>query len=188
MAFDERFLVSRINQSAEAVVSLLAQVPLIARIAGALRTCLEGGGTIYTCGNGGSAAEALHLAEEFVGKYAAERPPLRAVCLNADPTSLTCIANDFGFEEVFARPVRALVSERDVLVGYTTSGNSPNVRLAMEAARAKGATTIAMLGKGGGACKGLADHALIVDHADTAMIQQAHQVVTHLLLEAFEPR
>jgi D-sedoheptulose 7-phosphate isomerase len=175
--------------SAAAVGGLAALVPEIHGAAAALADALAAGGTVYTCGNGGSAAEALHLAEELVGNYkATERGPRRAVCLNADATALTCIANDFGFDRVFARQVEALVGAGDVLVVLSTSGNSANVNAALDAARANGATTVGLLGRGGGAALPRCDHAVVVPGDDSAHVQEAHLVIVHLFCEAIEPR
>ena len=152
----------------------------------AMRSVLARGGLLATCGNGGSAAEALHLAEELVGRYRSSRRPLRAVCLAADPTALTCIANDFGFDQIFARQVDALLGPGDALLVFSTSGRSPNVVQALEVARRRGAGTFGLLGGEGGACRPLCDHALVVPLSDSAFVQEAHQVVMHLCCEAVE--
>jgi D-sedoheptulose 7-phosphate isomerase len=177
----------RLEGSKAAIASIEGQMEVIAGAARAIVDRLQDGGMLYTCGNGGSAAEAMHLAEELIGRYGGrDRPPQRAVCLNADATALTCIANDFGFEEVFARQCVALLTERDALVVMTTSGKSENIIRALEAARGKGALTIGLLGKGGGRCLPLCDHAIVVDGQDSAHIQEAHLVIVHLFCEAIE--
>lgn len=186
MTFDQAFITRKINQSAAVIQDLVSQSQAIETLGDRVRNCFASGGTVYTCGNGGSAAEAMHLAEELIGKYNQSRAPLPAICLNADPTALTCIANDFGFDEVFARQVEALVKPEDILVIFSTSGQSTNIVRALEVARAKGATTLGLLGKGGGPCAPLCDEALIVDSQHTEHIQEAHQVVLHLILEAVE--
>lgn len=186
MPLDRSSISSTISRAGAVVASLDAQSDLIHAIIERLRACFASGGTLYTCGNGGSAAEALHLSEELIGKFDQPREPLPAVCLNADPTALTCIANDYGFDEVFARQVRALAGERDVVLVFSTSGNSPNLVRALEAAMDRGAATIGLLGKGGGPCAPLCDLALIVDAQETQHIQEAHQVVLHLLLGGVE--
>lgn len=145
------------------------------------------GGTVVTCGNGGSAAEALHLAEELVGRYRTNRPPIAATCLNADPTALTCIANDFGFDEIFRRPCEALLGPGDALVVFTTSGRSRNLVAALETARARGAATIGFLGGDGGAALPLCDASIVVPGPDSAAIQEVHQVLMHAVCEQFEP-
>jgi D-sedoheptulose 7-phosphate isomerase len=180
-------LLSRLVADAvQTLQSLPAQEPAFERIAQAAIETLKSGGKILTCGNGGSAADALHLAEELVGRYKSNRRSLPAVCLNADPTLLTCIANDFGFDEVFARQVEGLGGENDLLVCFTTSGNSTNILRAQDAAKRIGVTTVALLGKGGGQSRGKADLELIVNSADTARIQEAHTLILHALLERIE--
>jgi D-sedoheptulose 7-phosphate isomerase len=186
MAFDSDHVRARLRTSAQTLDALGALADGIADAANALARASAAGGIIYTCGNGGSAAQALHLSEELVGKYKSPRPPIGAVCLNADPTALTCIANDFGFDQVFARQAQALVREGDALVVLSTSGASPNVRLALGAARERGALTLALLGRDGGACKDLADYAIVVPADASETIQEAHQVLVHLLVEGVE--
>jgi len=186
MAFDRAFIQSRIARSASVIAGLSEAAPLIERIGTAVRDALLDGKSVYTCGNGGSAAEALHLAEELIGRYSIDRRPWPGVCLNADPTAITCIANDFGFDAVYERQINALGRMGDVLVAFSTSGKSPNIVRALEAARSKSVITIGLLGKGGGPCARLCDHALIVDSDHTEAIQEAHQVVVHLILEAVE--
>ncbi|MCB9839108.1 MAG: SIS domain-containing protein [Phycisphaeraceae bacterium] len=186
MPFDTDAIRQRIEASAKTIASLREQAEIIHRAGATIAGTLRAGGKVMTCGNGGSAAEALHLAEEMIGRYRDERPPLAAVCLNADPTALTCIGNDFGFDAIYARQVRGLGRSGDTLVVFSTSGKSPNVRLALEAAKSLGIKTIGLLGKGGGACLGLCDVPIVVDSDDTAAIQESHQVVLHLLLEAVE--
>ncbi len=181
-------ITDRIAGSVAAIEGLRGHAQRIAEIATAVATSLESGGTLYTAGNGGSAAQALHLAEELTGRYRADRPPLAAVCLAADAAALTCIANDFGFEEVFARQCTALLKKRDVLLVLSTSGDSPNVVRALEVARVRRAVTIGLLGRSGGRSAALCDHCLIVDSTDAAHIQEAHQVVVHLICEIVERR
>jgi D-sedoheptulose 7-phosphate isomerase len=178
----------RLQGSVAAIAGLQStdQLQRIITIAEALRDRLSGGGTIYTCGNGGSAAEALHLAEELIGRYRSNRPPLRALCLNADPTAMTCIANDFGFDQVFARPCRALLTERDALVVFSTSGMSENLAQVLQTAKTRKAVTVGLLGRDGGRCAAMCDHTVIIASEDSAHIQEAHQVALHLLCEAFE--
>lgn len=175
-----------IQAACETFHSLQAQQPIFDQLAAAAITTLRGGGKILTCGNGGSAADALHLAEELVGRFARDRQPLPAVALNGDPTLLTCIGNDYGFEQIFARQVLALAEPRDLLVVFSTSGNSANIVQALQAARQKGCRTAALLGKTGGAARGLADIEWIVAGTDTARIQEAHTLILHSLLEAIE--
>ena len=177
---------SRIDGSVQAVSSLRDLTDDIHAIHDVILRRLNAGATLFTCGNGGSAAQALHLAEELIGRYRENRPAVRAVCLNADPTAVTCIANDFGFENVFARQCEALVQDGDVLVALSTSGNSENMVRALQTATQRGATTIGLLGRDGGACRDLCDFALVVPAEDSAHIQEAHQVAIHLICEAVE--
>jgi D-sedoheptulose 7-phosphate isomerase len=180
-------ILGRIGGATAAIQSLGDHADALASVCEAVVNALAEGKTIYTCGNGGSAAEAMHLTEELIGFYRArQRPAQKAICLNGDPTALTCIANDVGFEHIFARQVEALLNAGDVLIALTTSGNSANIVNALHAARARGATTIGLLGRGGGACAELCDKAIIIDDEDTAHIQEAHLVIVHLVCEAVE--
>jgi D-sedoheptulose 7-phosphate isomerase len=145
----------------------------------AMTGTLRRGGRLLFCGNGGSASDSLHLAAEFNGRLAAEREPLAALALNADTATLTAVANDYGYEQVFARPLRALSRPGDCLVVLSTSGRSPNVLRALEAARVSGVATVALLGRDGGPARALADIAVVVPHADSARIQEAHIFIGH---------
>jgi D-sedoheptulose 7-phosphate isomerase len=165
---------------------LVSQSDQFERIAGAIVQALRAGGKILTCGNGGSAADALHLAEELVGRFKRNRRSLPAICLNADATVLTCIANDFGYEEIFARQVEALAGKDDVLVCFTTSGNSSNILRALETAQNREVKSVALLGRDGGKAKGRATWELIVPSTDTARIQEAHTLLLHAILERVE--
>lgn len=160
--------------------------PAVEAAGEAILAALIAGNKLMTCGNGGSAADALHLAEELVGRYSRERRALAGLCLNADPTAITCICNDYGYEHVFSRGVEALGKPGDVLVGFTTSGNSPNVIRAFEAAKKIGVTTILLSGKDGGKAKGSCDHEIIVPSNNTARIQEVHTIVLHQWLEAID--
>jgi D-sedoheptulose 7-phosphate isomerase len=163
-----------------------AAVEIVAAMARVVIDALQAGGKILTAGNGGSAADALHMAEEFVGRYAKDRVSLPAVALCADATALTCIGNDYGFDALFARQVEGLGRAGDVLVIFTTSGNSKNLLLAMEVAKKKGMRTIAFLGKEGGACRGKADLEWIVPSAVTARVQELHTWALHGILECVD--
>ncbi len=186
MPFDQSFIRARLERSARVISDLAAQADRIESVARFIAETLRNDGTLYTCGNGGSAAEALHLAEELIGRYKRDRAPKRAVCLNADPTALTCIANDFGYDHVFARQAQALCRPGDALVAFSTSGNSPNIVEALNAARHNKCTTIGLLGKSGGPALAHCDHSIVVNSNDTESIQEAHQVILHLILEAVE--
>ena len=175
-----------IRRSAALIDALAGQVAVIERMAGAVVAALRAGGKVLTCGYGGSAADALHLAEELTGRFDADRPALPAIALVADPTLLTCIANDYGFDRLFSRQIEAHGRAGDVLVIFSTSGRSPGLARALEAARQRDLTVVALLGKGGGRLAGRADMELVIDSDETARIQEAHGVVLHLLLEQVE--
>ncbi|MCL2660356.1 MAG: SIS domain-containing protein [Acidobacteriaceae bacterium] len=147
---------------------------------------LRGGNKLLVCGNGGSAAEAQHLVGELMGRYMLDRVPLPAVALMVDSALVTCIGNDYSFDDVFARQVRGLGEAGDVLVTFSTSGNSPNILEALSVAREKGIESIAFLGRDGGTARGLCGHALVVPHANTARIQEAHQFLMHSLMDRIE--
>ncbi len=152
----------------------------------AIVNCLKDGGKLLTCGNGGSAADALHLSEELVGKYKQERRGLPAVCLNADVTALTCIGNDYGYDRIFSRQVEALGKKGDILVGFSTSGNSPNVLAAFAAAQNAGMATILLSGKDGGNSRGICTIEIIVPSFTTARIQEVHTLILHQWLEVID--
>lgn len=160
----------------------------IAAMATRYEAALRRGGTLFFAGNGGSAADAQHLATEYVVRYQTQRPALRAIALTTDTSLLTAAANDLGFDEVFARQVEALARPGDVLILHSTSGESPNVIRAAQAARARGVEVIALLGRTGGDLKDLADVALVVPSDDTARIQELHLVVQHLICAWVEER
>lgn len=154
----------------------------------ALFQAFQLGNKILTCGNGGSAAEAAHLAEEFTGRFWRERKSLPGICLATDGTVLTCIINDYGQDEMFARQVSSLGMPGDVFVGFSTSGNSKNVLKALEVAKERGLITAGLLGKGGGAMRGLCDYEFIVASDSTMRIQECHIFLVHMLCEAVERR
>lgn len=174
---------------AELVDVLSSSVALenkITKAGDAIIESLLKGGKLLTCGNGGSAADALHLAEELVGRYKVERRALPAICLNADVTALTCIGNDYGYDCIFSRQVEALANPKDVLVGFSTSGNSSNIISGFQKAHQLGVNTIFLGGKGGGAMIGLCNHEIIVPSNTTARIQEIHTLILHQWLEAID--
>jgi D-sedoheptulose 7-phosphate isomerase len=147
---------------------------------------LRGGGRVLAFGNGGSAADAQHLAAELVGRFLAERPGLAAIALGSDPSTVTSISNDYGYEQVFRRQVEAHGRAGDVALGITTSGRSKNVLAALDLAREKGLRTIALTGAGGAALAGRVDHLLDVPETDTARVQEVHGMVVHLLCQVVD--
>jgi len=161
-------------------------LPIVEAAGAEIRRAVLAGHKLLTAGNGGSAADALHLAEELVGRFDRDRPSLPAIALCADPTLLTCIGNDYGFDRVFSRQVEGLGRPGDVLVVFTTSGKSPNILLALEAAKQRGLRTIAVLGKDGGPARGRADYEIIVPSQVTARIQEVHTFVLHSWLTLLE--
>ena len=164
------------------------QADAIAAIAARYEQTLRAGGALYFAGNGGSAADAQHIAAEYVVRYRHHRKALPALALTTDTSVLTACGNDLGFDEVFARQVEALTKPEDLLVLHSTSGESPNVVRAAQAAKARGVPIVAFLGKGGGQVKDLADIVLIVPSDDTARIQELHLAIEHVICEIVEDR
>lgn len=144
------------------------------------------GGTIYWCGNGGSAADSQHLAAELVGRFKGERCALRSLALSTDSSVLTCIANDYTFNSVFSRQIEALGRVGDLLVVISTSGNSPNIINVLEVAKRLGLHTVGLLGKHGGKAKSLSDFSIVVPSSSTARIQEAHILIGHCFCDLIE--
>jgi D-sedoheptulose 7-phosphate isomerase len=178
----------RIFTEHDAVVreSAVALPPVLDKMASLLRESLESGGKALACGNGGSAATAQHFVAELVGRFRIERRALPAVALSADTMILTALANDYGYERVFARQVEALAAAGDVLMAFSTSGNSPNVIEAARTARAVGCKVLAFTGKEGGSLAALADAIVKVPSKDVARIQEVHDLCIHALAESIE--
>jgi D-sedoheptulose 7-phosphate isomerase len=158
----------------------------IAQAAEMLVKTIEKGHKVLLFGNGGSAADAQHIAAEFTGRYTKERKALPAIALTTDTSALTAIANDYGYQRVFARQVEALAQPGDLLLGITTSGNSPNVLLALQAGQIIGCKSIALTGRGGGKASDYADLNLIVPSDVTARIQEVHILIGHILCQALD--
>ena len=174
-----------LKETAAAHERMTARADVVVAAAQAITGALKAGGTVWAFGNGGSAADAQHFVAELVGRYKKDRKGLRAVALTTDTSVLTAVGNDYGFDRVFARQVEALVRPGDVAMGISTSGNSPNVLRALEAARQNGAVTIALTGRGGAAGT-LAGCHIAVDEEDTARIQEVHATVLHVICELVE--
>lgn len=151
-----------------------------------LARVLGDGGKLMFCGNGGSAADSQHLASELTGRFIKDRRPLAGIALSTDSSALTCIGNDYAFEQVFARQLQALGRPGDALIAISTSGNSANVLRAVEAAKALGIFSLGLLGRDGGRLAGLCDASIIVPHAVTARIQEAHILIGHTLCGLIE--
>ncbi len=158
----------------------------IERAAQMVRETVRGGGTLFFCGNGGSAADAQHLATEYVVRYQRNRRAYPAVALTTDTSLLTAAGNDLGFEEVFARQVEALAKPGDLLIIHSTSGSSPNVLRAAEAARAKGVPVLAFTARDGGALRRLADHSVVIPTDRTDRAQELHLCIEHAICELVE--
>lgn len=179
-------LSQRLKDSVAAISGISDDLPLLATIACHLFACLRDGGTLYFCGNGRSAADAQHIAAEFVGRFLLERRPLAAVALPCNSSIITAIGNDYSFDEVFSRQVRALARAGDCVIGISTSGTSRNVLRALEAARDIGASTIGFTGLSGDALATLSDHCFRSRSTATPRIQEAHIVAWHLVCEMVE--
>lgn len=183
----EALLSSKISTLAALLSSLLNQhEEVFNQSAVVFAKALEQGKTIFWCGNGGSAAESSHLAVELIGRFKNNRRPLPSISLNSDTSAITCIANDFGFDEIFARQLEGLAKEGDVLVVLSTSGKSENILRALRKAKELGITSIALLGKGGGAAANLANHTIIIESSETARIQELHLLIGHTFCEFAE--
>lgn len=183
----ENIVRKRFKESAEVKTRFLKEsLPLLLEVIKVISHCFEGGNKLFFFGNGGSAADAQHLAAEFVNRYIMDRPPLPAIALTTDASILTSISNDFSFNEVFAKQLKALGKEGDMAIGISTSGTSPNIVRAFEVAKEMGMKTIALTGNEGGALIKVADHALIVPSSSTPRIQEAHILIGHLLCELVE--
>jgi len=169
----------------DALANDRASIEWIDHIATLLAERFAAGRKVLICGNGGSACDAMHFAEELTGRFKDDRPALPAIAC-ADAGHITCTANDYGFDQVFARWVEALGSKGDVLIVLSTSGNSPNLHQAVKAAEAKGLQTVALLGRGGGKLEGLCEHELVVPGQTSDRIQELHMLILHALVEGVE--
>lgn len=182
-------LKKNLNASILAKQRLLADTASLSLFARAVETVTDRykqGGRLYIAGNGGSAADAQHLAAEFVCKMNRDRPPLPACALTVDSSILTAIGNDLGFEQVFARQLKGLATKKDVFLGITTSGQSPNILRALEQCRAMGIPGMVFCGRDGGAAKALSDICIVAPGQTTSAIQEVHIVLAHTLAECVE--
>jgi D-sedoheptulose 7-phosphate isomerase len=160
--------------------------PLLVEVGHRMAECLRSGGKVLTFGNGGSAADAQHLSGELVGRFLKDRPALAAVALTTDPSIITAVGNDMGYDAVFRRQVEALGRPGDVAVGISTSGRSPNVVEALRVARERGLLTVGMTGGGGGRLGGLVHYLIDVPHHETPRIQEVHGMIVHVLCQIIE--
>jgi len=178
----EGYLQQSLQQTADLLPRVRELTPVVKQIADAFIKTWDTGGKVLFGGNGGSAADAMHFAEEFVVRYCRDRRPLAAIAL-LDTTVVTCAGNDLGYDRIFSRQVEALARPGDVFVGLSTSGNSTNIRMAFESAKRMGVTTIGFLGKDGGVCRTLSDIPLVIPSPVTARVQEMHKLIFHSLCD-----
>lgn len=179
----------RVQESIACQVALLNSETVLEQIvlaAQSVTECIKTGGTLFTCGNGGSAADAIHIAGELVGRFQKERRAYSAISLNTDIAIITSISNDYGYEYVFSRQVEALMKPKDVLLGISTSGNSVNIIRAFEKSKIIGGVNVLLSGNDGGKLKNLADYSIIVSDQTTARIQECHVCLYHVMCELIE--
>ncbi len=183
----ENLIQKRFKESSEVKARFLKEnLPKLIEFVKLVASAFEAGNKIFFFGNGGSAADAQHLAAEFVNRYVMDRPPLPAIALTTDTSILTSVSNDISFNEIFAKQLKALGREGDVAIGISTSGNSPNLTRAFEVAKEIGMKTVALTGNDGGALAKIADLSLVVSSTSTPRIQEAHILIGHILCEMVE--
>ena len=183
----DNIILKRFKESADVKTRFLKEnLPKLLEVIKLISHAFEAGNKLFFFGNGGSAADAQHLAAEFVNRYIMDRPPLPAVALTTDTSILTSISNDIAFAEIFAKQLRALGKEGDVTIGISTSGNSSNVLKAFEVAKEMGMKTVALTGNDGGGLAKMADFSLVVSSSSTPRIQEAHILIGHILCEMVE--
>jgi len=176
----------QIAEHVRVVQAAAAQVTQLEQIADKIIARFEAGGKLYVLGNGGSAADAQHIAAELVGRFKVDRKALPAIALTTDTSVLTAVVNDLGGDACFSRQVQALVTDSDIVWALSVSGTSPNVIAALEAAKAIGATIIGFSGKSGGRLKGYSELCFLADHSDSDRVQEAHQLAYHLICDHIE--
>ena len=177
-----------LREAQQTINAFLADPEQIARcekFSEILTSTFKSGGKLFVCGNGGSHCDAMHFAEEFTGRYRKDRAPLGALALGNAP-HVTCVGNDYGFNEIFSRELGGMGRKGDLLVGLSTSGNSENVIRAFTTAREMGIRTVALLGRDGGKLKGLADHAIVIPATTSDRIQEMHIKIIHTVIESVE--
>ena len=170
----------------QAIVSGQTLMQTVGKIADAITACYRNGGKVLFCGNGGSAADAQHLAAELSGRFYFDRPPLDAEALHVNSSYVTAVANDYSYNEIYSRYVNGVGKKGDVLIGISTSGNSENILRALKVAKNKGMVTVAMTGESGGKMKNLVDFLLNVPSTDTPRIQEAHIMLGHIFCQIVE--
>jgi D-sedoheptulose 7-phosphate isomerase len=183
---DHSQLSTKIDAASDTISALNSQLEAISGICDVVVNALQEGHKLMTAGNGGSAAEAMHMSEELIGRFRNDRPSLPAIALTADSTVLTCIGNDYGYAQIFGRQIEGLGQAGDVLVLFSTSGNGDSLMNAARAARQKQVICVGLLGRDGGALAPECDYSIVVPGSATERIQEAHQVLLHLVLDAVE--
>lgn len=180
----KHYISAQINEAQQVMSAMLADVSLISIVQAAANACItsfQQGGKILLAGNGGSAADAQHIAGEFVSRFAFDRPGLPAIALTTDSSIITAIGNDYGYEKLFARQVQAHGNKGDIFIGYSTSGMSPNIMRAFEEARTRGLICIGLTGNRGGSMQSLCDFLIEIPSGDTPKVQEGHLVIGHIL-------
>lgn len=183
------YISAQVTESQRVMSAMLADDALLSMVEAAAKACvvcLQNGGKILLAGNGGSAADAQHIAGELVSRFAFDRPGLPAIALTTDSSILTAIGNDYGYEKLFARQIQAHGNKGDIFIGYSTSGKSPNILRAFEEARSRGLLSIGLTGNRGGPMQDLCDYLLEVPSIDTPKIQEGHLVLGHILCGLIE--
>jgi D-sedoheptulose 7-phosphate isomerase len=170
-----------IDESSLIIQSIKNHTEDIQKTASSIISCFKDGKKILLCGNGGSAADAQHIAAEFVSRFEKERDSLPAIALSTDTSCITSIGNDYSFDSIFSRQCESLVNSGDIVIGISTSGNSNNIKNAFEVGKQKGAITIGLLGNNGGKIKNISDISIIINSKSTARIQEAHRTIYHII-------
>ena len=176
----------QIAEHQRVVEAAVGQIALLERIAERLIACFEGGGRVYLLGNGGSAADAQHIAAELVGRFKKDRKAIPAIALTTDTSVVTAVSNDLGYEHVFGRQIEALVTKNDIVWALSVSGRSPNVVRGLQWAKKIGATVIGFTSRSGGAMAELCDFCFRVDHDDSDRVQEVHQLAYHVICDRIE--
>jgi len=185
---DVEYLKKILSESIDLISNIDYLMPQIIECVNIITKSLKKGKKIILFGNGGSAADAQHIAAEFIGRFNIERKSLPAISLTTDSSILTALSNDYSFEKVFSRQCESIVSKGDIVIGISTSGNSINVKNGLQTSKKNGAITIALLGNNGGKIKKIADNSIIIKSKSTPRIQEVHRVVTHLICDLTEKK
>jgi len=181
-------IIKSFNESSNLIRESSSLADEIERVIISIIDCIKNGNKIILFGNGGSAADAQHIAAEFIGRYKIERNGIPAISLTTDSSIVTALANDYSFDVIFSRQCESLVSNNDIVIGISTSGNSKNIQHALETAKNKGAKTVALLGNYGGTIKDVADFSIIVNSSNTPRVQEVHRVIYHTICEIVEQK